>query len=255
MRTRGPQSISFSHSDSARKQTLKWKRCKARPRCLGSELLIRNVYIFPEKKGEGPSGLLLLSFPVDRLCKTQEWWWWCWGGCPRSGSGSATLGVCLEGCAAARGPLSWLRCLITQHFWPFSGQFGNSCVFFFGGPLLVRGWAWRRQEALNALPPALPKHFPELLLAFWGTRGVRALLLHLPGPSRSLVPIRTETLAAVVVAVPPAPGCSVPCLGDGSCRSDALHSGETAGEEAFANQLVEIMIFTSSQLSLGKVFL
>lgn len=27
-----------------------------------------------------------------------------------------------------------------------------------------------------------------------------------------------------------------------------------AGEEAFANQLVEIMVFTSSQLSLGRYF-
>lgn len=213
------------------------------------------MYIFPEKKGEGLSGPLAavsscrpaLQNPTRVVVVLgwvpTQWKWLCHAGCVPGG-----MRCC---------PRSPLVVALFDHpaLLAFFWAIWEFVVFFFGGPLLVRGWAWRSQEALNALPSALPKHFPELLLAFWGTRGVRALLLRLPGPSRSLVPIRTETLAAVVVAVPPAPGCSVPCLGDGSCRSDALHSGETAGEEAFANQLVEIMIFTSSQLSLGKVFL
>lgn len=38
------------------------------------------------------------------------------------------------------------------------------------------------------------------------------------------------------------------------CCRDALQVGQVAGEEAFGNQLVEIMVFTSSQLSLGRYF-
>lgn len=35
---------------------------------------------------------------------------------------------------------------------------------------------------------------------------------------------------------------------------ECLQVGKVAGEEAFGNQLVEIMVFTSSQLSLGRYF-
>ncbi|RMC17913.1 hypothetical protein DUI87_05582 [Hirundo rustica rustica] len=41
------------------------------------------------------------------------------------------------------------------------------------------------------------------------------------------------------------------CCSLTECR-DALQAGEVAGEEAFENQLVEIVVFTSSQLSLGR---
>lgn len=48
--------------------------------------------------------------------------------------------------------------------------------------------------------------------------------------------------------------CFVQRLGDGPCWRDALQAGEMSGEEAFANQAVEIMVFTSSQLSLARYF-
>ena len=75
-------------------------------------------------------------------------------------------------------------------------------------------------------------------------------------PRKPVSPLRTETrfCRAGSNYSPDGGWCFVQCLGGGPCCRDALQAGEMAGEEAFANQLVEIMVFTSSQLSLGRYF-
>lgn len=70
----------------------------------------------------------------------------------------------------------------------------------------------------------------------------------------SLVLIETQFCRDRSNYFPGAGWCFVQCLGNGSWWRDALQVRDMAGQEAFANQLVEIMLFTSSQLSLGRYF-